>query len=76
MNAENQIRIADYLALRLQELGIDKFFGVPGNHLGPFISAMEETTRIKWAGGTNEINMGYAVDGYARIRGVGAVGVT
>ena len=47
MHGENQIRVADYLALRLQELGIDKFFGVPGNHLGPLISAMEETTEIR-----------------------------
>ncbi|MFT5821746.1 MAG: TPP-dependent 2-oxoacid decarboxylase [Crocinitomix sp.] len=71
-----QIRVADYLAIRLEQLGIKKMFGVPGDHLGPFISAMEESTAIKWNGGTNEINIGYAADGYARENGVSAVGVT
>jgi indolepyruvate decarboxylase len=37
---------------------------------------MEESTNIKWNGGTNEINIGYAADGYAREHGVSAVGVT
>ncbi len=70
------VRVADYLALRLEQLGVHKFFGVPGDHLGPFISAMEQSTEIRWNGGTNEINMGYAADGYARVKGVSAVGVT
>ena len=76
MNTQSQISVADYLALRLEELGVQKFLGVPGDHLGPFISAMEQSTKIRWAGGTNEINMGYAADGYSRIKGIAAVGVT
>jgi len=71
-----QISVAEYLALRLKQLGLEKFFGVPGDHLGPFISAMEKTTDIRWNGGTNEINIGYAADGYARVKGLSAVGVT
>ena len=75
-NNSSKIKVADYLAMRLEQLGIKKMFGVPGDHLGPFISAMEESTNIKWNGGTNEINIGYAADGYARENGVSAVGVT
>lgn len=71
-----QISVAEYLALRLKQLGLEKFFGVPGDHLGPFISAMEKNTDIRWNGGTNEINIGYAADGYARVKGLSAVGVT
>lgn len=42
--ANQQITVAEYLALRLEQLGIHEFFGVPGDHLGPFISAMEKAT--------------------------------
>lgn len=48
----NKIRVADYLALRLEQLGFQKFFSVPGNHLGPFISSMDQTTEIRWNGST------------------------
>jgi len=76
MNDSKQITVAAYLAARFEQLGITKMFGVPGDHLGPFISEMEATTSIKWNGGTNEINIGYATDGYSREKGIAAVGVT
>ena len=72
----SKITVAEYLARRLEQMGVRRFFGVPGNHLGPFISIMDEKTEIKWNGGTNEINIGYAADGYAREKGISAVGVT
>ena len=76
MSETKQITVAAYLAARLESLGITKMFGVPGDHLGPYISEMERTTNIKWNGGTNEINIGFAADGYAREKGLAAVGVT
>jgi TPP-dependent 2-oxoacid decarboxylase len=75
-SVSNRITVAEYLAIRLQQRGLDKLFGVPGNHLGPFISIMEEKTDIRWHGGTNEMNIGYAADGYARFKGISAIGVT
>lgn len=68
--------VARYLATRMEQLGLDRMFGVPGNHLGPFLSTMKECTNIEWVGTTNEINGGFAADGYARIKRLGAVGVT
>jgi indolepyruvate decarboxylase len=67
--------VARYLAARLAELGIGHLFGVPGNHLGPFLPEVV-AAKVKWVGNCNEINAGYAAEGYARVRGVGAVAVT
>lgn len=69
------ITVAEYLSLRLKEQSLSTFFGVPGNHLGPCISEFEKKG-IKWIGGTNEMNIGYAADAYARKNGFSAVGVT
>lgn len=68
--------VARYLATRLEQLGITRLFGVPGNHLGPFLSIMRETTSIEWVGTPTEMGAGYAADGYARVHGVGAAAVT
>jgi TPP-dependent 2-oxoacid decarboxylase len=76
MTTNKNWTVARYLATRLESLGVSKIFGVPGNHLGPFLSIMQETTNIRWVGTTNEINGGYAADGYARATGLGVVGVT
>lgn len=68
--------VARYLAARLSQLGITHLFGVPGNHLGPFLPAVVDAG-VAWVGNCNEINAGYAADGYARATGgPGAVAVT
>ncbi len=64
---------AEYIVKRLEELGINEFFGVPGDYNFNLIYAVKNNTRIKWIGCTNELNAGYAADGYARIRGYGAL---
>ncbi|MFC9680313.1 alpha-keto acid decarboxylase family protein [Streptomyces sp. NPDC056948] len=68
--------VARYLALRLAELGITHLFGVPGNHLGPFLTTLREEDDIEWVGTPTEGGAGQAADAYARIHGVGAVAVT
>ena len=68
--------VARYLATRLEQLGVRRLFGVPGNHLGPFLSIMRETTGVEWVGTPTEMGAGYAADGYARVHGVGAAAVT
>lgn len=72
---EGRWTVARYLATRLRELGIGHLFGVPGNHLGPFLPEVR-AKGIEWVGNCNEINGGYAADGYARATGLGAVAVT
>jgi indolepyruvate decarboxylase len=68
--------VARYLATRLEQLGITHLFGVPGNHLGPFLSTMKETTAVRWVGTPTEMGGGYAADAFARVHGIGAVAVT
>lgn len=68
--------VARYLATRLEQLGVHRIFGVPGNHLGPFLSIMRETTHVEWVGTPTEMGAGYAADGYARVHGVGVAAVT
>ena len=83
-NSKKKTTVARYLVQRLQELGLDHFFCVPGNFLGGLpgrgeglLDVLGELKdEITYVGSTNETNAGYAVDGYARIRGIGAVGVT
>lgn len=64
---------AEYIVKRLEELGVSDFFGLPGDYNFNLIRAVENNTGVKWVGCTNELNAGYAADGYARIRGYGAI---
>ncbi|GAA2440503.1 thiamine pyrophosphate-binding protein [Streptomyces glaucus] len=68
--------VARYLALRLAELGITHLFGVPGNHLGPFLTTLRAEGDIEWVGTPTEGGAGQAADAYARLHGVGAAAVT
>jgi len=68
--------IIDYFIKRLAELGISEIFGVPGDYNFKILEAIEECRDTKWIGCCNELNAGYAADGYARIKGMGAVVTT
>jgi len=61
---------------RLKDIGIDDIFGVPGDFTFPVQDAIVGDPRINWIGCCNELNAAYAADGYARIRGVGALSTT
>ena len=66
------LTLADYLFARLKQLGIGAVHGVPGDynlHLLDFV----EPAGLLWVGNANELNAGYAADGYARIKGAGAL---
>ena len=64
---------ADYIVKRLEELGVNEFFGFPDDYNINLIDAVENNSNTKWIGCTNPLNAGYAADGYARIRGFGAL---
>src|SRR4051812_46629404 len=70
------MNVARYLLTRLRQIGIEHLYGVPGNHLGPFLSELHAMGEIEWVGTPTENGAGYAADGYARVRGVGAAAVT
>ncbi len=64
---------AEYLIKKLEELGINDFFGLPGDYNFNILYAIENNPNTNWIGCTNELNAGYAADGYARQRGYGAL---
>lgn len=65
--------VSDYLLDRLTELGVDQLFGVPGDFNLFFLDHVLDHPKIDWVGNTNELNAGYAADGYARVKGLGAL---
>ena len=67
---------ADYLVKKLEELGITDFFGLPGDYNFGILYAIEKNPNTNWIGCTNELNAGYAADGYARTKGFGALVTT
>jgi indolepyruvate decarboxylase len=71
------ITIGEYLIARLRELGVGHVFGVPGDFILPFYDQIVATDLdLVLVPTCNELNAGYAADGYARLRGLGAVAVT
>ena len=70
------MRVTDYLIKRLVELGITDYFGLPGDYNFNILYSIEDNTSSNWIGCTNELNAGYAADGYARVNGYGALVTT
>uniref|UniRef100_A0A7S0YE52 pyruvate decarboxylase n=1 Tax=Polytomella parva TaxID=51329 RepID=A0A7S0YE52_9CHLO len=74
MNGDANVGL--HIANRLVELGCNHIFAVPGDFnlllLDQFLK--HEKLNMIWC--CNELNAGYAADGYARRRGIGCVTVT
>ncbi|OGV56296.1 MAG: preprotein translocase subunit Tim44 [Lentisphaerae bacterium GWF2_44_16] len=70
-----EITVAEYLLIRLKEIGADHLFGVPGDFVMGFFNQVIKSD-VKYIGTCNELNAAYAADGYARIRGIGAFSTT
>ena len=68
--------VGDYLLDRLAELGVSEIFGVPGDYNLEFLDHIVAHPKIRWVGSANELNAGYAADGYGRLRGMSAVVTT
>ncbi|XP_055807624.1 pyruvate decarboxylase 1-like [Solanum dulcamara] len=65
-----------HLARRLVQVGVTDVFGVPGDFNLTLLDHLIDEPGLKFVGCCNELNAGYAADGYARARGVGACVVT
>lgn len=83
----NQVYLAEYLIARLEQVGVLKAFGVPGDFNLELLDFFEpkskspsnelsaenlkklesKSDKIQFIGCCNELNAGYAADGYARI---------
>lgn len=62
------IPLAQYLFKRLGQLGVDTVFGVAGDYNLTLLDQVE-LSGLTLAGNCNELNGGYAADGYSRIKG-------
>src|SRR5258708_19077280 len=68
--------VIEHVLRRLKAIGISEVFGVAGDYAFSVDDAVVKFPGIEWVGCCNELNAAYAADGYARIRGVGAVSTT
>jgi alpha-keto-acid decarboxylase len=73
---ESAYTVGDYLLDRLAELGVSEVFGVPGDYNLEFLDHIIAHPDLRWVGNANELNAGYAADGYGRLRGMSAVVTT
>ena len=67
------ISIGGYLAQRLQEIGVKHYFTVPGDYNLILLDEFIKNKNLQLIGCCNELNAGYAADGYARANGIGVV---
>ncbi|MEM8953741.1 MAG: thiamine pyrophosphate-binding protein [Verrucomicrobiota bacterium] len=63
--------VIEYVLSRLKEHGVTDIFGVPGDYVYPVLDGIIDDPDIEWRGNCNELNSGYAADGYARMKGLG-----
>ncbi|KIW34098.1 uncharacterized protein PV07_00897 [Cladophialophora immunda] len=64
--------VAKYLFTRLRQQGVHAIHGVPGDFTLKALDYLPQAG-VKWVGTCNELSAGYAADGYARVRGLGAL---
>jgi indolepyruvate decarboxylase len=68
--------VIQHVLSRLRSIGVSDVFGVPGDFSFPVCDAICEHPQMRWIGCCNELNAAYAADGYARIKGMGAISTT
>ena len=85
---KSPVDVAEYLFRRLHEVGIRAIHGVPGDYNLVALDYIRRTG-LTWVGNCNELNagkfiggrremttdapLGYAADGYARVKGISAI---
>lgn len=68
----NKTTVSSYIITRLKQAGIEHVFAVPGDYASPFLVTLDSTPGITRIPNINELGVGYAADGYARLKGAGA----
>ncbi|KAJ2982544.1 hypothetical protein NUW58_g6419 [Xylaria curta] len=71
-NLTKPVDVAEYLFTRLRQIGIHSIHGLPGDFN---LVALDYIPKLglEWVGNCNELNAAYAADGYARVKGMGAI---
>lgn len=65
---EDTIPVGTYLFNRIKQLGVNSIFGLPGDFNLALLDHIYDVEGLRWVGNTNELNAGYAADGYARLK--------
>ncbi|WP_053363405.1 thiamine pyrophosphate-binding protein [Bacillus sp. FJAT-27251] len=68
-----QKTVGQYLFDCLKLEGITDIFGVAGDYNFTLLDTLERYNGIQFISGRNELNAGYAADGYARVKGISAL---
>ncbi|XRG77128.1 thiamine pyrophosphate-binding protein [Rossellomorea sp. GAMAL-10_SWC] len=68
-----QKTVGQFLFDCLKQEGITEIFGVAGDYNFSLLDTLERYNGIQFIEGRNELNAGYASDGYARIKGISAL---
>jgi pyruvate decarboxylase len=76
MVCEHCVSLGKFLAGRLVEIGVTHAFAVPGDFNLTLLDELVSKKELQMCWTCNELNAGYAADGYCRRRGVGACVVT
>lgn len=57
----------EYLARRLEQIGATSYFAVPGDFTLCLLDELLKIKNLRFVGCCNELNAGYAADGYSRV---------
>jgi pyruvate decarboxylase len=71
-NEPSRCTVGEYLARRLEQAGIRHYFTVTGDFNLVLLDQFLKNPRLQLIGCCNELNAGYAAEGYARSNGIGA----
>ena len=74
MNTE--YTVGQYLVDRLHQLGLEHLFSIAGDYSIEWLNRYVTPSGVKLIEEVNELNAGFAADGYARLKGIGALCVT
>jgi indolepyruvate decarboxylase len=68
--------VGKYMVDRLHQLGLEHLFSIAGDYSIEWLNRYVTPSSIEIIEEVNEVNAGYAADGYARLKGIGALCVT
>jgi indolepyruvate decarboxylase len=75
MRSKKVVSIGEYLIQRLYAHGVRHVFGIPGDYVLGFYEQLRRSA-LQTINTCDEQGAGFAADGYARVKGLGAVCVT
>ena len=64
------MKVSEYIARMLEKMNIEHFFAMPGDYNFPLLDAIVARKKLKSVYCSNELNMAYMADGYARYNGL------